>query len=296
VNSESNPAFPQIIIRQEVILPYPYPGVQVNGTIPPCPPMPCPPRGPAPAPAGPGSYGYGVSHYISVPSSVPCSGTTYPGLTSDQKIKVCGHSDDGLNGPIELQAKCFSADQGNHPTPDSTWVDSKAASGQYLKEDWTLYVPPATLTACNWLYVVASFASTSVTACCTFPLNSSGSGSGSSLVGLPTSATELPPPLAFSVEVPHDAQCPAAGSVIRMQYDNFCSTADQPIWKSVAGTRQGEWMLKCCRYGERRIGMLVLRQPGEGDRTWLSDQFMLDRENLLVHESHRSAAVRVTPE
>ena len=301
MNPEPNPTFPQIIIRQEVILPYPYVGVQISGT-PGVQPAPAPPTGNPPVPEkpspAPGFFGY--TPYISYPDSTfPCSGTNYPQLNSDGTITVTGMSyDSGNNGPVALDAKCFTTPQQN-PPPDSTWTAKTAASGQYLNPSWTLKVPPATLTGCNYLYVEAQFLGDTHWICANaqFPLNSSGSGSGF-LVGVPGSSVtvEVPPPFAFAVEVPKDAPCSAAGSVIRVQYDNFCSTSDQPIWKSATGACRGEWMLKCCRYGERLIGMLILRQPGEGDRTWLSDQFMLDRANLLVHESHRSAAVRVIPE
>lgn len=305
----------QIIIRQEVILPagWAYP------PMPPAAPVNEQPSSdvgqrsqpqPVTRPCGPcagarGSDGTiptqtklstdGVNVYLRSPTY---SSTCLP--TPNGRFRVEGHSDSSGIGARKVCVKCYetakipSEAELAVPPADATCIEANG-TGSTLNPDW--YINDVPIAAPGVLNTVISWSqfpgsSTWFDPRATFiPCAESGAGMSQALPApLSASSTpvEVPPPRAMSLTLPNST------TSLRLSYDDFCSTPEQPLWLGV-DTSGKRWGLKACRYGDRLIGILSDRSETNFSVVWIADDFRLDSPNELHREGSPNSIAVVQP-
>ncbi len=217
---------------------------------------------------------------------------------TDGKVTARGNaSTTGEVGAIQICVKCYDATLTAiplEPEAGSTCLPL-LPTGQTYPVSWEVpNVPVATLTGRNIIVAWFKFAGSTTPwafppeASLFFPCPPSGSGSGEGIAALGVSATpreEVAPPRQFVADV-------TGGSApIALNYDEYCSTPEQPIWSSPVGSPP--YTLKVCRYGDRLLGLLADRSAHA--RVWISDDFNFAATNALVRENDKSSLAHVRP-
>jgi hypothetical protein len=305
----------QIIIRQEVILP-------VGWAAPPLPPAepliqqppsvigqrsqpqtvtrPCGPCAGArgsetsvPVQTNPSANA--VQVYLTQPTY---SSTCLP--TPNGLFQVRGHSDTSGIGARKICVKCYETDKIPSeaelavPPADAKCIEENG-TGSTLNPDW--YIDDVPIAAPGVLNTVISWSQfpgspTWFDPRATFiPCAESGVGMNQ-VMSAPLSAArtpaEVPPPRAMSLTLPN------ATTSVRLTFDEFCSTPEQPLWLGVDSCGK-RWGLKACRYGDRLIGILSDRTETNFSVVWITDDFQLHSTNQLHREGSPNSTAVVQP-
>lgn len=290
--SRTAPEARSIVIRQEVILPVGWdrpPAPAYPETVTPGPPDPeraltKSVAAPAIAAATSNTAFYG-SHSISEP---PFGGQAP--VNSSNQIAVTGSSNSAGTGAVELVLKVFASD----PTPvghpaDYVGVKSvKAGNGTTLPLDWRVSdVPIASSSGTNFLVVWARFVGGLCYLASMHPFEPLvSSGTTLRLRQTPSeaeerTAQEAAPPRRFEVEML--ASETSDGVRFSLDFDEYCSTPEHPVWRNLRDPRQFDCTFKVTRYGKRLIAAMI-RRDSTGDSVWLSSNFLFDRDNELHSE------------
>ncbi len=220
--------------------------------------------------------------------------------TPNGRFRVEGHSDSSGIGARKICVKCYETDKIPpdavlvEPPTDATCIEENG-TGSTLNPDWSIDDVP--IAASGVLNTVVSWSQFPGSATwfdprATFiPCVESGSGMSQALPGPQTASktpVEVPPPRAMSLTLPNTT------TSLRLSYDDFCSTPEQPLWLGVDTTGK-RWGLKACRYGDRLIGILSDRSETNFSVVWITDDFRLDTPNELHREGSPNSIAIVQP-
>lgn len=279
-----------IILRQEIILPAPW--LATSPTAFPVQAEPNTAYTSACSQAGLRDY-----LTLDVRVTAPAPGSTVYAPSS--LITVQGHSDLNGIGAREVHVKCYRPQDvpadpylGTIPTdPDVRSI--KAPSGSVLARDWSIpnvFVKLASTQ--NTVLAWSVFLGDPVpkVARSTFTI---GIGSG---LGTWTSCTAMGPGLTGQLAPPHELllTTPDTNETVLLQYDDFCSSPEQPVWASESQSASC-WFLKACLYGDRLIGILSNRSDMGCPAVWITDCFSFDAVNQLTREGMPQSVATISP-
>lgn len=318
----------RIILRQEILLPVGWTLTPSNGALQVAPPSLAPPP-PVSAPAQPASLTAGdiereirkavatilaqktspcgchekiaaasanipvtnIDHFVSTPDGVVD--------ISGGAIGSTGHSEADGNGPRRLCAQIFPGCSSGGGAIGSGFgeVCIEAPSGTLIDPDWEMAgIPVSGDPGPYTIVVTATFNDGTTVSDDRCFIGSVGSGSGLSAMRLPettasSAAAELPPAHSYAVSV---EETPGSVTSLVLKLDPYCTTPEQPIWRSPVGSGPSEWILKVGRHSQRLYAALIRRKAAAPDTVWLVDDFRVDSENTLSCEtgSGRTAIVR----